>query len=92
MRKGTRLPPRSAEHRRKLALAGLGNQRAAHVLREWSQRRRVIFDAEMTKELLRLRARGNNVEAIAAWIGVSRDAVMRELHLHGLPTGRCRAA
>ena len=92
MRKGTRLPPRSLEHRRKLSAAGVGNQRAAQVLRDWAERRRVVFDTEMTSELLRLRARGCNVEAIAAWIGVGRDAVMRELRARGLPTGRWRSA
>ena len=82
LRKGQRLPPRSAEHRRKLADAARGNQRAARVLREWAERRRVVFDAGMAAESERLLRRGWNREAIAEAIGVSRGVLRRHLHTH----------
>ena len=92
MRKGTKLPPRTPEHRRKLSDALRGSQHGAATFRKINAERRVVFDDVMTKELLRCRARGWNVEMLAAWIGVSRGVVMRELRARGLPTGRWRAA
>ena len=82
LRKGQRLPPRSAEHRRKLADAMRGNQHAASVLREWAERRRVVFDADMVAEMERLLKRGWNREAIAAAIGVSRGVLRRHIRAH----------
>ena len=89
--RGQRLPPRSPEHRRKLGLARAGRPNP-HAVRAMARANRIVFDSEMVIEMLRLRKRGCNVEAIAAWIGVCRGVVMRELHSRGLPTGRWRAA
>lgn len=90
MRKGTHLPPRTPEHRRAISTRMRGNQYAADALRRAAERRRVVFDPALEKELLACRKRGWNVEMIAAWLGVGRGTVMRELKARDMPTGRWR--
>jgi len=53
-------------------------------MKEWSERRRVVFDHDMTVTMLRLMKRGWNREAIAERVGVGRDVLRAELRRHGL--------
>jgi uncharacterized membrane protein len=80
------MPPRSAEHRRKLSEAttrrNLANPTTQRIMREWAQKP-VEFNHEMVAEMLRLRKRGWNIEAIAERVGVWRGLISRELHARG---------
>jgi hypothetical protein len=91
------MPPRTVEHRRRLADSG--RQRAqrnpAHYARMSAlaaERHRISLNADESRAMISMRKRGWTVEIIAEWIGVHRDVIRRELHQRGLGTGRWRIA